>query len=147
MNKVTKILHEGINKLNLTKVRLKIDPHNKNLSNLLKLNGYEGYILNEDDVTGTLDVIVLGDIEDPIVKNIPFDCVDEVVSKLQKFRTAAISYLNHKMDISPEADIIYDINDANNIPEIENLLKEFGLNKESIDEVYKLYVLANDVIE
>ena len=144
-----KIFLENFEKLKLTKVRLKVDPLNAKLKNFAYLNGYEGYILNEYIDTETVDVILLGDIDDPVIRNLPKDCVDEhsLLSKLDKFKISACYYLKHVMDLKDSADVLEDIHMAASISDIEKILKRYGLNKESICEIYKLYVLSNDTFE
>lgn len=149
-NKTQKLFFENFQKSNLLKVRLKIDPANYKLKKYSKLNGYEGFVLNEDLIDGTFDVLMLGDFEDPIIKNVPIDCIDNdsVVSKLDKFKIATKAYLIHKFKVDQNEDneIFNDIELSKSISDIEKKLKKFGLNNEQVCEIYKLYVLTNEPI-
>lgn len=150
LSKTQRLFLEHFDKSKLTKIRLKIDPLNYKLKNFYKLNGYEGYILNENILDKTLDILLLGDMDDPIIRNIPSDCVDQnsVLSKLEKFKIAAKTYLIQVIEIAEDDDmeVIQDIENASSINDIERCLKDYGLSNEKICEVYKLYVLSNDVI-
>lgn len=146
-SKTHNIFLESYRNNSFIKVRLKVDPINKNLKEFAYLNGYEGYIINEDIENNTVDVVILGDLDDgPVIKNIPNDCVDRdsLLKRIDKFKIAVRSYLKHKLDIDEDSDIYIKINIANSLQNIEKELKEFGLNNESICEIYKLYVIANE---
>ena len=150
ISKTQKIFLESFDKSNLLKVRLKIDPAKTKLKEFSKLNGYEGYILNEDLMDRTFDVLMLGDFDDPIIRNIPMDCIDNdsIVSKLDKFKIAAKAYLIYRAKANQEedAEVFTDVELAKSINDIEKKLKDFGLNNEQVCEVYKLYVLINEPI-
>ena len=132
----------------LKKVRLKVDPINRNLDKFAYLNGYEGYILSEDIDNKTIDVMVMGDLDNPLIKNLPYDCVDQtsIVDPITKFKIATKTYLKHKLDIDCDNEIYKLIEISNTRKDIEKKLKEYGLNKEAINEIYKLYVLTNEPI-
>jgi len=149
LSRTQKTLMEAYTSNNLLKkVRLKIDPINRSNVDLAKFNGYEGYILSEDIDNKTIDVMVIGDLEEPIIKNLPYDCVDNesIIEPLTKFKIATKAYLKHKLDIEEDNEIYDKVDASNSHKDIENNLKEYGLNKEAINEIYKLYVLTNEPI-
>ena len=132
----------------LKKVRLKVDPINRTLDKFAYLNGYEGYILSEDIDNKTIDVMVIGDLENPLIKNLPYNCVDQasIIDSVTKFKIAVKTYLKHKLNIDSDNKIYDLIEIAKNRKDIEKELKNYGLNKEAVNEIYKLYVLTNEPI-
>lgn len=132
----------------LKKVRLKVDPVNRNLDKFAHLNGYEGYILSEDIDNKTIDVMVIGDLKNPLIKNLPYNCVDQtsIIDSVTKFKIAVKTYLKHKLNIDSDNKIYDLIEIAKNRKDIEKELKNYGLNKEAVNEIYKLYVLTNEPI-
>lgn len=150
LSKTYQIMMEAyINNNLLKKVRLKVDPINRTLEKFAYLNGYEGYILSEDVDNKTIDVMVVGDLENPFIKNLPCDCVDQnsIIDTLTKFKIATKTYLKHKLDINDDNEIYKLIEVCHSRKDIEKKLKDFGLNKEAINEIYKLYVLTNEPIQ
>ena len=149
LTKTDKIFIEAYisNKI-LKKIRLKVDPLNKNLKDFAHLNGYEGYILSENILEQTIDVILLGDLDEPIIKNIPYDCIDKnnIVPAIEKFKIAVKLYLEYKLNVDKKNSIYKIIDNYTNRKKIEKKLEHFGLSKQEIFEIYKLYVLTNETI-
>lgn len=90
---------ENIN--NLRRIRLKVDPKDVHLANYADLNGYEGYILTEND-DDTIDVFITNDdtseMQDGLIKTVPSVCVDVMGSMtlLEKFKLALVMYFKSR---------------------------------------------------
>lgn len=86
---------------NLKRIRLKVDPKDAHLADFTQFNGYEGYIIEEND-DDTIDVFITTDntseMQDGLITTIPSSCVDVMgsLSVLEKFKMALIMYFKSR---------------------------------------------------
>lgn len=92
---------------NLKRIRLKVDPKNIHLKDFSQYNGYEGYIIEEND-DDTIDVFITSDntseMQDGLIATIPSGCVDVMgsLTVLEKFKMALIMYFKSRHMIPTE---------------------------------------------
>lgn len=86
---------------NLKRIRLKVDPKDAHLADFTQFNGYEGYIIEEND-DDTIDVFITSDdtseMQDGLITTIPVDCVDipGSLTVLEKFKLALVTYFKSR---------------------------------------------------
>lgn len=101
---LNKTVQEALSNLtSLKRIRLKVDPKDNTLADFTKLNGYEGYILEEHPEDDTIDVYVTTDsqpecMDDHIFTNVPSSCIDVTgsLSNLEKFKLALVTYFKSR---------------------------------------------------
>lgn len=101
---LNKTVQEALSNLtSLKRIRLKVDPKDNTLADFTKLNGYEGYILEEHPEDDTIDVYVTTDdqpecMDDHIFTGVPSSCIDVMgsLSTLEKFKLALVTYFKSR---------------------------------------------------
>lgn len=101
---LNKTVQEALSNLtSLKRVRLKVDPKDSTLADFTKLNGYEGYILEEHPEDDTIDVYVTTNdqpecMDDHIFTGVPSSCIDVMgsLSTLEKFKLALVTYFKSR---------------------------------------------------
>lgn len=101
---LNKTVQEALSNLtSLKRVRLKVDPKDSTLADFTKLNGYEGYILEEHPEDDTIDVYVTTNdqpecMDDHIFTGVPSSCIDVTGSLtiLEKFKLALVTYFKSR---------------------------------------------------
>jgi uncharacterized protein YjbJ (UPF0337 family) len=129
----------------LTKIVVKVDPLNNSRKDYRDLDGYEGYILKEENDMWS---ILFENINMPIV-DVPFSVIkvvdvpcDETFNNVRMFGLKAIE---ERKGLTME--IISKIQACNSIDFLEQYLKEEGLNDSEIKDVYKKALLSNTISE
>lgn len=101
---LNKTIQEALSNLtSLKRIRLKVDPKDSTLADFTKLNGYEGYILEEHPEDDTIDVYVTTNdqpecMDDHIFTGVPSSCIDVTgsLSILEKFKLALVTYFKSR---------------------------------------------------
>lgn len=133
---LNKIVQEALSNLtSLKRIKLKVDPKDNTLTDFTKLNGYEGYILEEHPEDDTVDVYITTDnqpemMDDHIFTNIPSSCIDVTgsLSTLEKFKLALVTYFKSRAMMPTE--LLQELVLARNIKQCRCCLDK--LDKEGI---------------
>ena len=125
----------------LTKIMLKVDPANSINKDYRDFDGYEGYILKENNnkwsvLFENIDMPVM-DVPFSVIKVVDIPC-DETFNNVRMFGLKAIE---ERKGLTME--IINKIQACNSIDFLEQYLKEEGLNDSEIKDVYKKALLGN----
>lgn len=125
----------------LTKIMLKVDPANSVNKDYRDFDGYEGYILKENNnkwsvLFENIDMPVM-DVPFSVIKVVDIPC-DETFNNVRMFGLKAIE---ERKGLTME--IINKIQACNSIDFLEQYLKEEGLNDSEIKDVYKKALLGN----
>lgn len=91
MSKFSKLLENTFEKANLRKVRLKIDPLYRDSDDFSKFEGYNGYVIAENDKT----MKVYFENEGGTIIDVPIPMIDfeSTLSTFEKLKLSAITYL------------------------------------------------------
>lgn len=145
---LNKTVQEALSNLtSLKRIRLKVDPKDNTLADFTKLNGYEGYILEEHPEDDTIDVYVTTDdqpecMDDHIFTNVPSSCIDVMgsLSTLEKFKLALVTYFKSRAMMPTE--LLQELVLAHNIKECRCCL-------DKLDQEGYVIVLTNflDLLE
>jgi hypothetical protein len=141
--KYNQVILESLQKVSLKKVRIKVDPISVSQStDLSNCDGYEGYVLAEDqEFTKVLVITPDFDVNMPVM-DIPnehlikYNNINENLTSLKEFILLAL-------DISMDDPLIQQLQAAESINDVEVFLKDRGLSDEDIVELYKYYI-ANE---
>jgi len=129
----------------LTKIVVKVDPLNNSRKDYRDLDGYEGYILKEEnDMWSILFENInmpIADVPFSVIKVVDVPC-DETFNNVKMFGLKAIE---ERKGLTME--IINKIQACNSIDFLEQYLKEEGLNDSEIKDVYKKALLGNTLME
>jgi hypothetical protein len=142
MMKFDRLIIESIQKTNLKKVRIKVDPANVSVAeDLAKCNGYEGYVLAEGQVATKIMVIIPDDTSTMPVIDVPNDCIQQLIQRpgsieLDKFKHFLINSLN----VANDDPLITHIISCTSIDDIEAFLKDNGFTVDDITKLYKYYI-------
>jgi hypothetical protein len=138
--KYDQIILESLQKVALKKVRIKVDPISVNQStDLSDCNGYEGYVLAEDqEITKVLVMISNPDgsvsvMEIPNEHLVKYANINENLAALKEFILLAL-------DITVDDPLIQQLHAAESIDDVEVFLKDRGLSEEEITGLYKYYI-------
>ena len=141
--KYNQVILENLQKVSLKKVRIKTDPvvvsTNTDLSNC---NGYEGYILAEDqDFT---KVLIMKPNEDGsiTVMEVPNEHLERITN-INENLTALKEFILMSLDIAADDPLIQQLQAAESIDDVEVFLRDRGLTDEDITNLYKYYI-ANE---
>lgn len=141
--KYNQIISENIERMNLKKVRIKVDPAivgiSKDLSNC---NGYEGYVLAEDEKS--LKILVINpDLQgDTSVMNIPPEYLEKLAN-INDNLNALKEFIILALGVSADDPIIHQLAASESIDDVEVFLRDKGLTDEDIVDLYKYYI-ANE---
>ena len=141
--KYNQVIFESLQKVALKKVRIKIDPINVSANtNLANCNGYEGYVLAEDQEITKVLVITPDQDNNLSVMDIPnehlvkYTNINENLTKLKEFIILAL-------DLSVDDPLIQQLHAAESIDDVEVFLRDRGLADNEIADLYKYYI-ANE---
>jgi hypothetical protein len=137
------IITESLNKVTLKRVRIKVDPASVSVSeDLAKCNGYEGYVLAEDQSYMKILVIVPGSNGKISVMNVPIEYLDILLQNLDQVRFNDFKrFIILSLDIADDDPIIQQIEASESIEDIESFLKDRGITSEEITKLYKYYIV------
>jgi hypothetical protein len=129
----------------LTKIIVKVDPLNNSRKDYRDLDGYEGYILKEENDMWSILFeninIPIADVPFSVIKVVDVPC-DETFNNVRMFGLKAIE---ERKGLTME--IISKIKACNSIDFLEQYLKEEGLNDSEIKDVYKKALLSDTISE
>lgn len=132
MKRFDKVIESSLKDSHLIKVKLKVDPANCTSGEILKYNGYEGYILAEHESSYTVYLENIGlavDLPKTIVS------IQDTLNPLEKLKINALQFLINK-GLADEI-LLKSIYMASTPDCIEAFLRERGINDFDILSVYK----------
>jgi len=138
--KYDQIILESLQKTALKKVRIKVDPINvSSNADLTRCNGYEGYVLAEDqEITKVLLVLPDQDGNMSVIE-VPNEHLEMLHNAAQNLE-ALKQFIILSLDVSGDDPLIQNIHTCESIDDIEVFLKDRGLSDDDIAEIYKYYI-------
>lgn len=132
MKRFNKVIENSLKDSQLVRVKLKVDPANCTSGEILKYNGYEGYILAEDESFYTVYVENIGlavDLPKTIVS------IQDTLNPMEKLKINTLQFLISK-GLADEI-LLKSIYMAPSPECIEAFLREKGMSDFDILSVYK----------
>jgi ribosomal protein L21E len=132
MKRFNKVIENSLKDSQLVRVKLKVDPANCSSGEILKYNGYEGYILAEKESTYSVYVEDLG-----LVAELPKTVVSiqDSLNPIEKLKINTLQYLISK---GLANEILFKSIYMASSPEcIETFLREKGISDFDILAIYK----------
>lgn len=137
MSKFTKLLESHLGTTNLTRIRIKHDPANKEG----ELNEYVGYVLEEDGI-GNVVAIVPG-LQDGTVSLGPEEYAPEMSEcddNLTSFKKHVVKFLMHRGYHEKIAKVFDTILNANNVIDVEKVVQSCGSGPQIVIDMYRDYI-------
>jgi hypothetical protein len=135
MKRFNKVIENSLKDSQLVRVKLKVDPANCSSGEILKYNGYEGYILAENESTFSVYVEDLG-----LVATVPKTIVSiqDTLDPLQKLKINSLQFLISKCLVNASDEILLKTIYMAQSPEcIDAYLREKGLTDFDICSIYR----------
>lgn len=132
MKRFNKVIENSLKDSQLVRVKLKVDPANCSSGEILKYNGYEGYILAEKETSYTVYVENIGlavDLPKTIVS------IQDTLNPVEKLKINALQFLINK-GLADEI-LLKSIYMASTPECVEAFLREKGMSDFDILAVYK----------
>jgi hypothetical protein len=141
--KYNQIILESLQKVSLKKVRIKVDPINVSQNaDLSSCNGYEGYVLAEDQELTKVLVITPDEGNGMSVMHIPNEHLERLTNISDNLTTLK-EFILLALDIPLDDPLIQILHAAESINDVEAFLRDRGLTDENITNLYKYYI-ANE---
>jgi len=141
--KYDQVILESLQKVTLKKVRIKVDPISVSQSaDLSNCNGYEGYVLAEDQEFTKVLVVVPDHEGNMSVMDIPNEHLERLTN-ISDNLIALKEFILLALDISLDDPLIQILHAAESINDVEAFLRDRGLTDEDITNLYKYYI-ANE---
>jgi hypothetical protein len=141
VKRFNKVIEDSLKRSQLLKIKLKVDPANCSSGEILKYNGYEGYILAENEHDYKVYIEDLG-----VVTTLPQEmiAIQDVLSPIEKFKICSLQYLISKSLININDNILLrTIYTSPNLECVEGFLRERGLSDNDILCIYKNTLMFN----
>jgi len=141
--KYDQIITESLDKVALKRVRIKVDPASVSVAeDLAKCDGYEGYVLAEDQSHMKVLVVIPGTSSELSVMSVPIEYLELVLQNLDQLRIDNFKrFIITSLDISDDDPVIQQIQSSESIEDVEVFLKDRGLSDEEITKLYKYYII------
>jgi len=141
--KYDQIITESLDKVALKRVRIKVDPASVSVAeDLAKCDGYEGYVLAEDQSYMKVLVVMPGTNNELSVISVPIEHLELVLQNLDQLRIDNFKrFIITSLDISDDDPVIQQIEASESIEDIEVFLKDRGMTDEEITNLYKYYIV------
>jgi hypothetical protein len=141
--KYDQIITESLSNVSLKKVRIKVDPASVSVAeDLSKCNGYEGYVLAEDQSFMKVLVVMPGATGEMTVMDVPVEYLELLLQNLDCIRFNDFKrFIITSLDISDDDPVIQQIEASESIEDIEVFLKDRGMTDEEIANLYKYYIV------
>lgn len=143
MQRFRSLMENTIKQTQLVRVKLKIDPALCAGGEIAKYQGYEGYILSEQDDQVNVYLECGGECAGMVV-SVPHSMIDvqQSLSTLDRVKLMALQALVKKQGISRDDTISHVIAAANSPEALEMCLIEHGLNDRDLLNLYKLVLFS-----
>jgi hypothetical protein len=141
--KYDQIITESLDKVALKRVRIKVDPASVSVAeDLAKCDGYEGYVLAEDQSYMKVLVVIPGTSNELSVISVPIEHLELVLQNLDQLRIDNFKrFIITSLDISDDDPVIQQIESSESIEDIEVFLRDRGMTDEEITKLYKYYIV------
>jgi hypothetical protein len=141
--KYDQIITESLSNVSLKRVRIKVDPASVSVAeDLSKCDGYEGYVLAEDQSHMKVLVVMPGSTGEMTVMDIPVECLELLLQNLDDIRFSDFKrFIITSLDISDDDPVIQQIEASESIEDIEVFLRDRGMTDEEITKLYKYYIV------
>jgi hypothetical protein len=141
--KYDQIITESLDKVALKRVRIKVDPASVSVAeDLAKCNGYEGYVLAEDQSYMKVLVVIPGTSNELSVISVPIEYLELVLQNLDQLRIDNFKrFIITSLDISDDDPVIQQIESSESIEDVEVFLRDRGMTDEEITKLYKYYIV------
>jgi len=141
--KYNQVILESLQKVALKKVRIKVDPINVSQNaDLSNCDGYEGYVLAEDQEITKVLVITPDQEGDMSIMDIPNEYLERLAN-INENLAALKEFIVLALDIANDDPLIQNISACESIDDVEVFLRDRGLTDEDISNLYKYYI-ANE---
>lgn len=132
MKRFNKVIENSLKDSQLVRVKLKVDPANCSSGEILKYNGYEGYILAEKESSYSVYVEDLG-----LVAELPktIVAIQDTLNPIEKLKINALQFLINK-GLADEI-LLKSIYMASTPECIDAFLREKGMSDFDILSVYR----------
>lgn len=141
--KYNRVILESLQKVSLKKVRIKVDPISVSQSvDLSNCNGYEGYVLAEDQKFTKVLVVVPDHEGNMSVMDIPNEHLEKLVNINDNLKSLK-EFILLSLDVAIDDPLCQNLQTAESIDDVEVFLKDRGLADEDITNLYKYYI-ANE---
>ena len=143
MMKYDQIITESLDKVALKRVRIKVDPASVSVAeDLAKCDGYEGYVLAEDQSYMKVLVVIPGTRNELSVISVPIEHLELVLQNLDQLRIDNFKrFIITSLDISNDDPVIQQIESSESIEDVEVFLRDRGMTDEEIAKLYKYYIV------
>ena len=141
--KYDQIITESLDKVALKRVRIKVDPASVSVAgDLAKCDGYEGYVLAEDQSHMKVLVVIPGTSSELSVMSVPIEYLEIVLQNLGQIRIDNFKrFIITSLDISDDDPVIQQIESSESIEDVEVFLKDREMSDEEITKLYKYYII------
>jgi hypothetical protein len=141
--KYDRIITESLDKVTLKRVRIKVDPASVSVAeDLAKCDGYEGYVLAEDQSHMKVLVVMPGTSGKITVMSVPVEYLELVLQNLDQLRIDNFKrFIITSLDISDDDPVIQQIQSSESIEDVEIFLKDRGMSDDEITKLYKYYIV------
>jgi len=141
--KYDRIITESLDKVTLKRVRIKVDPASVSVAeDLAKCDGYEGYVLAEDQSHMKVLVVMPGTSGKITVMSVPVEYLELVLQNLDQLRINNFKrFIITSLDISDDDPVIQQIQSSESIEDVEIFLKDRGMSDDEITKLYKYYIV------
>jgi hypothetical protein len=141
--KYDQIITESLDKVTLKRVRIKVDPASVSVAeDLAKCDGYEGYVLAEDQSYMKVLVVIPGTSNELSVISVPIEYLELVLQNLDQLRIDNFKrFIITSLDISDDDPVIQQIESSESIEDVEVFLRDRGMTDEEITKLYKYYIV------
>jgi len=141
--KYNQVILESLQKVTLKKVRIKVDPISVSQSaDLSNCNGYEGYVLAEDQEFTKVLVVVPDHEGNMSVMDIPNEHLERLAN-INNNLNGLKEFILLALDVTIDDPLLQILQAAESIDDVEVFLKDRGLTDEDITNLYKYYI-ANE---
>jgi hypothetical protein len=141
--KYNQVILENLQKVSLKKVRIKTDPVGVSANtDLSSCNGYEGYILAEDQDFTKVLVMKPNPDGSITVMEVPNENLERLTNINENLYLLK-DYIVLALDLAIDDPLIQQLHAAESIDDVEVFLKDRGLSDEDIMNLYKYYI-ANE---
>jgi len=141
--KYNQVILESLQRVSLKKVRIKVDPINVKINtDLSNCNGYEGYVLAEDQEFTKVLVMKPNQDGSMTVMEVPNENLEKLAN-INENLTALKRFILLALNVAMDDPLIQQLQAAESIDDVEVFLRDRGLTDENIVNLYKYYI-ANE---
>jgi hypothetical protein len=141
--KYNQVIFESLQQVSLRKVRIKVDPISVSQSaDLSNCDGYEGYVLAEDQEITKVLVVKPNQDGSLSVIEVPNEYLERIAN-INENLTTLKDFILLALNLAVDDPLIQQLHAAASIDDVEVFLKDRGLSDEDIINLYKYYI-ANE---